>query len=71
MSEQKQAKRPRWMSPQVWQTLQAIQPNPPVATGPTGQGVVLLGPGIAVSTMRGVQDAVELLQPEPRREVSP
>lgn len=71
MNERTQQKRPHWLSLPLWQTLQAIEPNPQVATGPSGQGVVLLGQGIAVCTMRSAQDAVELLQAQSSGEVSP
>ena len=50
---------------------QQIEPNPRVATGPTGQTVLLLGRGAAFCTWRGVQDAIELMQAQASREVSP
>ena len=49
---------------------QQIEPNPRVATGPTGQTVVLLGEGVAFCTWRGVQDALELMQAQSAGRVS-
>jgi len=57
-------KRPHWMTLSLWETLQAIEPNPQVETGPSGQEVVLLMPDAAVCLYRGVQDALELMQEE-------
>jgi len=50
---------------------QQIKPNPRVATGPTGQTVLLLGGGAALCTWRSMQNALELLQAQSSREVSP